>query len=129
MDKNKVMELLNNSPGVEDVEEIDYKPEIMVLRFYYRFDSDEIEAAKDYANTQTQDEHKWYDEYYLPYLTDIATDEVRDNLEELVDETGIDVEYINYELGREDGACEFIAAFTEEDLELDIDKVVEDLNK
>ena len=132
MDKNKVIEFLKQSSGVGDIEEIQYKSEILVLRFFYDYDKDELEAAKDYANGKTNaddSEDVWYDEHFTPYIIDIAVDEVRDTLEELVDSTGLNVEYINYEPDRDDESCEFIAVFADEGKEFDIDKILESMDK
>jgi hypothetical protein len=131
MDKNKVIEFLKQSQVVEDIEEIEYKPEILVLSFFYDYDDAEIEAAKDFANGKTSaddSEDIWYDEHFIPYIIDIAVDEVRDTLEELVEKTGLNVEYINYEPDRDDDSCEFIAVFADEGKEFDIDKILDEID-
>jgi hypothetical protein len=129
MDKNKILEVLNKSSELQSIEEIQYKPDFFVVRFFYGYDESEMDAAKDYANSQdnNDDEDKWYDEFYLPYLVDIAVDEVRDIIEELVDNHNLSAEYISYEPDRDDDNCEFIAVFTNEDKEFDIDSILDEL--
>jgi len=129
MDNNKIIEALRQSQGIGLVEEIKYKPGFLVLRLVYDYDEDELEAAKDYANSQTsleKDEDNWYDEYYIPYIIDLAVDEVRDTIEEIVEEMDIDAQYISYEPERDDESCEFIAVFTNKDTEYDIDDVLDE---
>ncbi|KPU44196.1 hypothetical protein OXPF_23640 [Oxobacter pfennigii] len=130
MDKNKILETLRQSQVVEDIEEIKYKPDFLVARFFYVFDSDETEAAQDYANSmsdQDENEDAWYEEHYIPYLIDIAVDEVRDVIEDMVDDTGLNAEYVSYEPDREDDRCEFLAVFADGDKEFDIDEVLDNL--
>jgi len=130
MDKNKIMEFLKQSQVIEDMEEIKYKPEFLVVKFFYNYDDDEIDAAKDFANSQSsqeENEDTWYDEHYIPYLIDIAVDEVRDTIEELVDKTGLNAEYISYEPDRDDVGCEFVAVFADEGKDFDIDEILDSL--
>lgn len=130
MNKIKIIDYLRQSAGIEDVEEIEYKPGFLVLRFFYSYDNDELDAARDYADKESSTENsedQWYDEYYLPYMMDLAVDEVRDDIEELVESEEINVEYISYELDRDDESLEFIAVFADDTNEFDIDKVLEEL--
>ena len=130
MDKNKVQEYLKSQGILQEIEEIEYKKDFLVIRFFYDYDEDELGAAKEYANSQTdsEDEDKWYDEYYVPYLIDIAVDEIRDTMEEVVEELGVNAEYITYQPERDDDTCEFIAAFADSENEFDIDDILEELN-
>lgn len=88
MYKNEVIEfLLDNS--LSEVEVVKDKKNILVLTFFYDFDKDEIEAAESYANDEGDYEEKsteWYGELFLPYLKDIAVDNVSDILEDLSEE-------------------------------------------
>lgn len=130
MDKNQIIEKLKKAPGIQEVEEINYKADFLVLRFFYDYDEDELEAASDYANSQSDaddDEDKWYGEYYIPYIIDVAVDEVRDTIEEMVEELDISAEYVSYEPDKDDESCEFIAAFAAGGTEFDIDKILDEL--
>jgi len=130
MDKSKIIEKLEQAPGVQGVEEIEYKPEFMVVRLFYTYDEDELEAAKDYANSQNDaedDEDKWYDEYFIPYIIDLAADEMRDTIEEMAESMNLNAEYISYEPDRDDDSCEFIAVFADDGKEFDIDNVLDSI--
>lgn len=130
LDKNTIMERLKKSPGIEGVEEITYKPDFLVLRFFYDYDEDELEAATDYANSHSNaddDEDKWYGEYYIPYIIDVAVDEVRDTIEDMVEEMNISAEYVSYEPDKDDEGCEFIAVFAAGGEEFDIDNILDEL--
>lgn len=131
MDKSVIIEKMGQANGIVDIEEIGYKSDFLVLRFFYEYDDDELDAARDYANTESSeedDEDKWYNEYYKPYIIDIAVDEVRDTLEELVESQDVNAEYISYEPEMDDDSLEFIAVFTDRDNEFDIDDVLDELN-
>ena len=131
MNKSVVLGQLKQSDVINDVEEIEYKPEFLVVRFFYKFDEDELEAARDYADSETDgkvDEKSWYDDFYIPYLTDISVDEVRDTIEDMVEELNLAAEYISYEPERDDTAIEFIAVFTDDGREFDIDQVLDSIS-
>lgn len=130
MDKNSIMELLKQSDIISNVEEIEYKPDFLIVRFFYGYSEDELEAAKDYANTEASnedDEDKWYDEYYIPYLIDIAVDEISDTIEDMIEKSSLNAEYVSYEPGREDKTSEFIAVFTDASKEFDIDEILDSI--
>lgn len=130
MNKNNLIEQIRQSGAIVDVEEIEYKPDFLVVRFFYDYDEDELDAARDYANSETSsedDEDKWYDEFYIPYIIDLAVDEVKDTIEEIVDKNSVGAEYISYEPGRDDKNVEFIAVFANEGIEFDIDEILESI--
>lgn len=130
MDRNSVMEMFKQYPVFEEVEEIGSKDGLLVLRFYYGYDDDELDAAREYADSETnieEDEDKWYDEYYIPYIADIAMDEVRDTMEEMVERTGYNAEFVSYEPERDSERCEFAAVIADENREFDIEEILESL--
>lgn len=126
MDKASIIEQIKQMTGIGEVEEIEYKPDFLVLRFFYEFDDDEVEAARDYADTEStgDDEDEWYDDCYIPFLVDAAVDEVRDTIEEMVESGDINAQYVSYEPERDDKSLEFVAVFTDEEVEFDIDEVL-----
>jgi hypothetical protein len=129
--KERIVEVLKEGPGIGEIEVLEYKPEFLVLRFFYEYDDEELEAAKDYANNQvgTDDsEDVWYDEYYIPYIIDLAVDEVNDTIQEMVENMDLNVEFINYEPERDDERSEFIAVLTDSGREFDIDEVLKALD-
>lgn len=130
MERDDIVKYLLVS-GLSEVEQIEHKDaEIFVLRFFYDFDEDELSAAQAYAEEECEDdenEEKFYD-YYVPYLNEIAVDNVSDIVEGLMEEEGLKVQYISYEveIDEEDAYTEFIAVVTE-DKEVDIEKVLDEL--
>ena len=68
VDKSKIIAFLEDN-DLSEVEEVKFDDEALVLRFYYDFDRDEIEAARAYANDECEEEEEseeWYEEYFLP---------------------------------------------------------------
>lgn len=130
MDKDKILEFIK-SKDVEDLEEIKYKSEIVVLRFYYDFDDDEINAAKAFSDDECDDENEgdaWYDEFFLPYLDDIAADNIGEIIEECKDELEIDAQFIVYNVDKEDyDYAEAICVFYDKETDVDVDEVLDDL--
>lgn len=127
MNKKDVLEFLRENE-LDDVEEISSKKGMLVVRFFYDFDEDELEAARGYANDESEDDEdaeSWKEEYYLPYLNDIAADNVGEIIEEVVEEFDISGQYISYDLNEEE-RCEFIGVFSNEDF--DIEEVLEELD-
>ncbi|WP_097027071.1 hypothetical protein [Clostridium peptidivorans] len=134
MDRDDIVKFLLVS-GLSEVEEIEYKDkETLVLRFFYDFDEDELSAAQAYAKEECKEdenEEKFYD-YYVPYLNEISVDNVSDIVEGLMEEEGVKAQFISYEVeidetDEEEPYTEFIAVITE-DKDVDIEKVLEELN-
>ncbi|QCX32997.1 NAD(P)H-dependent oxidoreductase [Caloramator sp. E03] len=95
-------------------------------------DEAEIDAAKEYANENYNDENgedEWNEEYYLPYLMDIATDNIRDIVDEICEEFGLIGEFVAYEMDKNSSSrCEFVVVFAKEGIEFDIDDIMEELD-
>ena len=131
MDKKTIEELLNQN-SIGEIEEIPYKKNLIVLRFYYDFDDDEIKAARAYANDESgeaEETEKWTEEFFLPYLSDISVDNVGEIIESVMETTGLTAQFISYDIDGEDyGYNEFIAVFAEESETIDIEGVMDDLN-
>ena len=130
MDKNKIIELLKVKE-VTDIEELTYNDEVFVLRFYYDFDENEVKSARAYANDESEeaeDSEGWAAEFFLPYLTDLAIDNVGEYIEEIMEEAEIAAQYMSYDLSADQvDCCEFIAIFHKEDKEIEIETVLDDL--
>lgn len=129
MNKKEVIEFLQEN-DLSDVEELSSKGKIFIFRFYYEFDEDELNGARGYANDESEDEEEgddWKESYYLPYLNDIATDNVGEIMEEAMEEFDVNTQFISYDIDPErEDRCEFIAVFSKEDF--DIEEVLEDLD-
>ncbi|QCX32998.1 hypothetical protein FDN13_04325 [Caloramator sp. E03] len=130
----KHKEILNflENEGLEEIDEIEYNKDIFVYNFFYTFDEAEIDAAKEYANENYNDENgedEWNEEYYLPYLMDIATDNIRDIVDEICEEFGLIGEFVAYEMDKNSSSrCEFVVVFAKEGIEFDIDDIMEELD-
>jgi hypothetical protein len=130
MDNQKILNSLEKE-GYKEIDEIEYNKQIKVFNFFYVFDEVELDAAKDYSNEnydEANGEEEWYDEFFLPYLVDMASDNVRDAFEDICEELELTGEFILYEPDRESyEQMEFILVLAEQDVEFDIDKIVEKL--
>lgn len=130
MDKDKIMEFIK-SKDVEDLEEIKYKAEILVTRFYYDFSDDEIDAARAFADDEgdiDNDGESWWHEHFLPYLDDIAADNIGEIIEEGIDELEVKAQYIVYNVDKEEyDYAEAICVFYDKETDVDVDQVLDDL--
>lgn len=131
LNQKAILEFLERE-GLDEVDEIEYKDDVLVYNFFYTFDETEIDAAKDYANENYDEENgedEWYEEYFLPYLTDIAADNVRDIIDELCEEFGIIGEFVAYEMDRDNyDQCEFVVVLAEEGSSFNIDEIMDELD-
>ncbi|MCY6370820.1 hypothetical protein [Clostridium ganghwense] len=127
MNKREIREFLSDN-GLNDVEEINYKEEIFMLRFFYDFDKAEISAAKSYATDESDDVENgevWKEQFFIPYLNDLAEDNVGEIIEEATEEFDLLAQYISYDIDEEEEQNEFIVAFSEE--EFDIEDILAEL--
>lgn len=131
MKKSEVLNFLSES-GLSEVEEIKYKSKILVAKFYYDFDKEEIEAAKAYADEESDydaESKEWLSEYVLPYLNDLATDNVGEMIEEAMEEFDIEGQYTSFDIDLNNYSYnEFIVVFTSQGEEVELDDVMDDLN-
>lgn len=130
LNKQKILDFLQKE-GFEEIDEIEYKDNIQVYDFFYKFDEAELDAAKEYSNenyNEANGEDEWYDEFFLPYLADLASDNVRDTLEDICEELELAGEFIMYEPDRDSyEQMEFILVVANENVEFDIDEIVDEL--
>jgi hypothetical protein len=130
INKKLLMEYLKKE-GLEEIDEIEYKKDIIAYNFFYAFDKTELEAARDYADenyNEAEGEENWNEEYYLPYLTEIAADNVKDILEDILSEFEVDGDFMVYELDRDSyDKCEFTVIIAEKGTKFDIEKIMDKL--
>lgn len=128
MDKEKILEYLDES-GMSDIEVVKEEKDYMAVKFYYDFDSDELKAAEAYANDEAgkEKDDSWFDEFYLPYLTELAVDNVGEIVEEVMGDTGTKAQFVSYQIEEDDDFSEFIAIFHEQDAVFSIDDILESL--
>lgn len=130
MEKYRIINFLENN-GLTEVEEVFSEDNKLALKFYYDFEEVEIQGAKACAKDETdyeEDSNPWIVEGVIPYLDDIATDNVEEILEEVMEEfeiiakaEGYDIEPSNY------SGKQFLAVFLPEDCELEVDDILDDL--
>ncbi|KAJ52158.1 hypothetical protein BD780_002115 [Clostridium tetanomorphum] len=131
MNRNDIIEyLLNND--ISEVEELEYRDkDISVLRFFYDFDEDEINAAKAYADDESgkeREDEEWSREFFIPYLSELAVDIVGEVIEDLMEDLNLEVQFTSYEINEEEpDYVEFIGIFYSKGKEVDIDSILDEL--
>lgn len=129
MKSSEIINYLEDN-NLADIEEIKQKSNYVIIRFYYDFDKEELSAAKTYATEESDFEpecDEWYNEYYIPYLKDIAVDNVESIIEEIMEEFEIEAKY--KELGMEKGDAsflKFIASFSDELTDIEMEDILND---
>lgn len=132
MKKEKILDFLLDN-GLEEVEELSSDNEVVALRFFYDFDEDELKAAEAYANDECEEEAEsdsWYEEFFLTYLNELAVDSTGEIIEDLMEELELEAQYMSYELDKENYEySEFIAVFYEKGKDVDLDEILEKIDK
>lgn len=130
MDKKAIIQILEKNE-LSQIEEIEYKDGAVVLRFFYDFDEDEIEAARAYSNDESEDEENgdtWYEEFFLPYLYDLAVDNAGEVVEEIMEALDVEAQFVAYEMDEEEYSYnEFIAVFSPRGKAVEIEQVLDEL--
>ncbi|MBN1042972.1 hypothetical protein FDA33_12715 [Clostridium botulinum] len=131
MKSSEIIEYLEKN-GLSEVEEINITDEYILIKFFYDFDKEEIDAAENYANEDCDfddDSDEWYNDFYMPYLNDIAMDNIESIIEEAMEDLDIEGKYRQIESEtRNLGYVKFISAFANSDSEVDLDEVLIDYN-
>jgi hypothetical protein len=131
INKDGVLEFFNENE-VEDVEVLKQDENTLVVRFYYDFDEDEIKSATAYANDECEEESEsdvWYEEFYLPYLNDLAVDSMGEVIEDAMEELKLEAQYVAYEADKDNqDYSEFIAVFYEKGTDVEIESILDELN-
>lgn len=109
---------------LSEVELLSSKDNVLIIRFTYDFDKDELDAARAYANDESREGEgsaDWNEKFFFPYLTDIATDNIGDTLEECMEKFDVAIQFVSYELDEDNhDYAECIGAFYEKGKEIDI---------
>ncbi|MGV8979836.1 hypothetical protein [Clostridium sp.] len=139
MNKQYIINFLNKN-DLSDIAEIQYKKDTIALKFKYYYDEVEIEAATCFADEEgdlnadkegdlNADKEEWYEEYFLPYLSDIAADNVEDIMEECAEAMGIEYEFIGCDISQDAYEFnEFAVVFYDEDANVEIDDILLELD-
>lgn len=131
MNKQYIIDFLKIN-DLSDIAEIQYKKDTIAIKFKYYYDEVEMEAAKCFANEEgdfKRDEEEWYEEYFLPYLSDISADNVEDIMEECSEQMGIEYEFIGCDISQDAYEFnEFAVVFYGEDADIEIDDILLELD-
>ena len=131
LNKQYIINFLNKN-DLSDISEIKYKRGTIALKFKYYYDEVEIEAATSYANEEgnfKENKEEWYEEHFLPYLSDIAVDNVEDIMEECAEEMEIEYEFIGCDISQDAYEFnEFAVVFYNEDANVEIDDILIELD-
>lgn len=129
MNKDNILEYLENN-GLTDVDIIREEEGLIVAIAFYDFDDEEMEAAKAYAAGQITDEEdaEASEEYLMNYLVDLAVDNLGEVFEELIDEEGVDAQYLTYEMDPEEpDTIQVAMLFSKGDLDKDLEDILDEL--
>lgn len=129
MDISEIKSFLEDN-DLSDVEEIKQEDHYILLKFYYDFDKDELMAAKSYSNEESDFEaesDEWYNDYYIPFLKDIADDNVESIVEDAAEEFEIEGKYKSLVMeSGELGYLRFVAVFSAEMDESEMEDILND---
>lgn len=129
MDISEIINYLQEN-DLSEVEEKKQDSNTTIIEFSYDFDKDELNAAKSYSNEESDFESEsdeWYNEYYIPFLKDIAIDNVSSIIEEIIDEFEVEGKY--KEIGMDGGNSQyfkFLAAFSTQLSDLELEEILND---
>ena len=129
MNVSNIIEMLNAN-DLSEVEVLREKEESLLVNFYFDFDKDLLDAAKAYANEESDEEEeseKWLMNYFFPYLYDYANDEVLEIIEDITEQEEIAGEMMAFQMTKNtSNYVQFMALFTEEESNLSIEEAVKD---
>lgn len=122
MIKDRLIEFLNEN-DLEHVDIVKESDDYIVFRMCYKFDKLEKEGAKAFADEECDgDEEEWNYDFYLPYLNDMAVDNVTDILDEYCEER-LDFQFIAFDVPmEEDDYNDFICSISNKDVEVDLEE-------
>lgn len=115
---------------LEYIDIVEDAGEHCIFRFSYKFDDVEIEAAKAFADDECKDkdEDTWTFEYYLPYLNDMAIDNITDILQDYCEEEELEYQFIAYDVPIENTEFnDFVAIINEKHVEINLEDYLMDI--
>ena len=124
-----IIEMLEDN-DLTEVKELLVEDDKVVLEFFYDFDKEELNAAKAYANEESDLEegsYEWNRDWFIPYLLDIAKDNIESTIEDINDE--LELEGIFHELkidGNNNDYIKFVSAFCTEDCNEELEEILND---
>lgn len=131
LNKQYIINFLDKN-DINDIVEIQYKKGTIALKFKYYYDDVEMEAATSYANDEgdfKEKKEEWYEEFFLPYLSDIAADNVEDIMEECAEKMEIEYEFIGCDISEDAYEFnEFAVVFYGKDSDIDTNDILMELD-
>ena len=129
MKSSEIIDYLEDN-DLADIEEIKRKSDYVIIRFYYDFDKEELSAAKAYSTEESDFEpesDEWYNECYIPYLKDVAIDNVESIIDEISDDLEIEAKYKEFGMETVDSEYfKFVAVFSDTLTEVQMEDVLND---
>lgn len=131
MEKQSIIEFLedNNLTDIEEVE-IDAQDEVIAIKFFYDFDKDEISAAKSYASEETdydENDTQWRATGIIPYLNDLAYDNVSEINEDLMEEFELIAKFKAEDISTSDYTYQKFYLILTEDDSIDLEDIIDNL--
>ena len=127
MQELEIINILKEN-DLSDVEVLKNEEKYVLVNFYFDFDKDLQDAAKEYANSESNEEefsNAGYNEYYFPYLYDFANDEVLEVIEQVIETLDVEGEMMAFQMTEKTSDyVQVMALFTEEDSNVVIEDVV-----
>jgi len=123
IDKQSIINYIEEN-DLEDIKELKSSDELVILKFNYVFDKFEIESAEAFADGECTEKHseEWYYDFYLPYLSDIAIDNVEEIIEECVEYKNTEYQLIALDLSPEQQEENtFMVAFYREGINVELE--------
>ncbi|MBU3159788.1 hypothetical protein KPL37_08495 [Clostridium frigoris] len=131
MNKQFIVDFLSKN-DLSDIAEIQYKKGTIALKFKYYYDDVEMEAATSYADDEgnfEEEKEDWYEEFFLPYLSDISADNVEDIMEECAEKMEIEYEFIGCDISEDAHEFnEFAVVFYGKESNIDTDDILLELD-
>ena len=131
MNKQYIVNFLSKN-DLSDIAEIQYKKGTIALKFKYYYDDVEMEAATSYADDEgnfKEEKEEWYEEFFLPYLSDISADNVEDIMEECAEKMEIEYEFIGCDISEDAYEFnEFAVVFYGKESDIDTDDILLELD-
>lgn len=117
---------------LDDVMEITIsRDNTFVVRMNYYFDELEVDGAESYANEECKEEKEsycYYDEYFIPYLSDMAIDNVEDIIKDLSEEFDVGYQLLSFDMDMEEHEYNtFVVAFYSEKNEFDLEDYITEI--
>ncbi|MCM1990628.1 hypothetical protein [Oceanirhabdus seepicola] len=95
--KQELIDFLNDN-NLEFIDILKDEEDYTIFRMSYKFDKLELEGANAYADEECDgDKDEWNYDFFLPYLNDMAVDNVNDILDDFCEDE-LDFQFIAFDV-------------------------------